>query len=329
MNGSPFGPGREFERISRILAGAPIASTEVLVGPGDDAAVLHPDLVISCDLTVEGVHFQRAWLSDPAIGRRAVGAAVSDLAAMGARLVGVLAAVASPASGVAGEDMMTGVRRRVEELGGCLLGGDLTRSPGPRFIDVVAVGRVTEPLRRGGADPGSELWVTGHLGGAAAAVALWRRGVEPPDPLRRAFAEPTPRLEAAAWLAERADARAAIDLSDGLAGDAAHLGAASGTRIVLKADALPSHPHLPRDMDHVELALHGGEDYEILVAVAPGRIGPEEVGEFRRTFQLPLSQVGFVTEGEGVFLVPTGGGTPEPLQRGGYDHFDPSTEQES
>jgi thiamine-monophosphate kinase len=321
VNPIRFGPGGEFRRIGRILDGMAALPAGVRVGPGDDAAVLEPDLVVSTDLMVEEVHFRRGWLSMPELGRRAVAAAVSDLAAMAASLQGILASVAVPGSGGEAEEVMAGARVEVESLGGVLLGGDLARSPGPVFVDVVAVGRARIPLLRSGAREGDELWITGLVGGAAGAVTVWERGEVPTPGLRRAFAAPTPRLEPARWLVREASARAAIDLSDGLAGDAGHLAAASGVRVVLDGEEIPVHPELPRGREGLELALHGGEDYELLVAVPKGSLTPFRVEEFRGTFDLSLSRVGRVERGEGVLLVPPGEGDPIPLTRGGHDHF--------
>jgi thiamine-monophosphate kinase len=320
-----LGSGEEFDRIREFLAGAPALHPGVLLGPGDDAAVLAPDLVISTDLSVEGIHFRLDWLSAREAGARATTAALSDLAAMGAEPIGVLVSVASVGRSPATE-AMEGVKAVAGLHGACLLGGDLTRSPGPLLLDVVAVGRTSAPLLRSGARAGDELWVTGVLGGAAAAVALWSGGMEPPGSLRLAFAEPRARMAEARWLLDRFPVRAGLDLSDGLAGDAGHLAAASGVGVVLEQRAIPVHPvllgeHLPPGRTPLELAIHGGEDYELLLAIEPGGIGPEGVEEFRESFDLRLSRVGRVEGGAGVGMAPADGGPVVRLRRGGYDHF--------
>jgi thiamine-monophosphate kinase len=294
------------------------------VGPGDDAAVLSDGLVLTTDLSMEGVHFRLDWLSPEEVGYRAAAAGVSDLAAMAAEPVALFASVAVPGDGAVVEPLMRGVKRLAAEVGMPLLGGDLTRSPGPVVVDVVSVGRTTDPLVRSGARAGDEVWVTGSLGGAAGAVALWSRGGEPPPELRRAFVSPAPRVREALWI-RAAGARAGLDLSDGIAGDAAHMAAASGVAIVLEADAIPVHPalagvRLPPGVDPRELALHGGEDYELLVAAPEGILGPR-VEEFVKRFDLLLSKVGGVEEGEGVFLASGGGVDRGRLLRGGYDQF--------
>ena len=210
-----LGPGREFDLIRSFLdAGGAEPGPAVRVGPGDDCAVVTADgLAISVDMTVEDVHFRRAWLEPDEVGYHAAAAALSDLAAMAARPIGVLASIA--------------------------LGGDLTRSPVPLVVDVTAIGEAPRPVLRAGARPGEEVWVTGQLGAAAAAVEAWLAGREPDPAARSAFARPTPRTREALWLAGRGVPSAMVDLSDGIAGDAGHLAAASGVRLVIRARALP------------------------------------------------------------------------------------------
>lgn len=328
-----LGPGAEFDLVRSFLSGGDRTAPGVRVGPGDDALVLDDGLVVSTDLAVEDVHFRRSWLEDEEIGYRATAAGLSDLAAMAAEPLGALVSFALPASqgAEAATRTVAGVREALATVGGALLGGDLSTSPGPRILDVVSVGRAERPVLRIGARPGDELWVTGRLGAAAGAVRAWRAGGRPPRALREAFARPVPRVYEAAWLVREADVRALIDLSDGLAGDAAHLAAASGVRVLLDEERVPVHPalaELPVDDDAEEdpsreplhHALHGGEDYELLLAAAPGSMEPL-AGEFSVRFGVPLTRVGRVEEGAGVHVrSPEGRGT-RPLERGGWDHF--------
>ena len=217
---------------------------------------------------------------------------------------------------------MRGLRDRVEELGGALIGGDLTRSPGPLLVDVVALGRTEYPLLRSGAHLGDELWVTGRLGGAATAVRGWQSGREPAPAHRALWAEPAPRLTEARWLARHAGARAAIDLSDGLAGDAAHLGGASGLGIELDGFEIP----LAEGVGDLETALRGGDDYELLVACPRGGLDPRGVEDFGRTFDLEITRIGRTTRGAGVALRHEPGGIPLLLAGSGYDHFQDEAE---
>lgn len=317
-----LGPGGEFDLIRRFLASDPAPGGSVLVGPGDDAAVLVGGWVLSTDLSVEDVHFRRAWITDQEVGYRAAAAALSDLAAMAAEPVGVLVSMAIPPSGgVDAEAVQRGVREAAGAVGATVLGGDLSRSPGPLFLDITVVGRAPAPVLRAGARPGDEIWVTGELGGAGAAVALWNSGREPDPRLRAAFARPVPRVAAALELARAGVARAMVDLSDGLAGDAGHLAAAGRVRVVLETDLIPLHPALVGALspaEALEAALRGGEDYELCFAAAPGTV--ESAGDLAARAGVRLTRVGRVEEGEGAWLS-TGGGPPAPVGRGGHDHM--------
>ena len=322
---SALGPGREFDLIRGFLAGAPALGEEVRVGPGDDAAVLDGGWVLTCDVSVEDVHFRRAWLSDHEVGYRAAAAAISDLAAMAARPVGILVALAAPRGGVDLAAVHAGLAEAAASSGASVLGGDVSSSPGPLVVDVTAVGRTARPVLRSGARPGDELWVTGALGACAAAVRVLEAGRQPAPELRAALARPVPRVREALWLAEREVAHALIDLSDGLAGDAGHLAAAGRVKIVLDEPALPVAEGALAELGEAEAraaALHGGEDYELCFAAAPGAVDREA---FERHFGLALTRVGEVEDGEGaehegVWLRDAAGILTRP-RAGGFDHF--------
>jgi thiamine-monophosphate kinase len=311
-----LGEGAEFDLIRRVLASSGELPPDVLLGPGDDAAVLEGGWVLSADLSVEDVHFRRAWLSDAEIGYRAGAAALSDLAAMAARPVGVLVSLTlPPAGGADAEAVHAGIREAASAVGAVVLGGDVSRSPGPLVVDVVVVGRTDAPALRSGAVPGDELWVTGVLGGAAAAVGRWTTGTTPEPELRDAFARPVPRVAEALRLAALGVVHALVDLSDGLAGDAGHLSAAGGVRVVLEAARIPVAPGARAalgDDEALQAALHGGEDYELCFAAAAGAVHGREL-------DVPLTRVGRVEAGEGVWL-DAGDGEPRRLARGGFSH---------
>jgi len=330
--GSRLGAMREspeFQRIRSLVqaVNAPLAR-EVALGPGDDAAILSLSgsefMVVSTDLSVEGVHFRREWLSWEAIGFRAVAAALSDLAAMAARPVGVLVSLAVPPELDARtlDEMAGGMGACLREQEAALLGGDLSRSPGPAMIDVTVVGAADNPVERAGAVPGDDLWVTGRLGGAALAARAWSGGLEPDPAVRRAFECPRPRTREARGLCAAVDVHAMIDLSDGLAADAAHMAAASGVRMVLEAERVPLHAAL-ESWAQAEVALAvatgGGEDYELLAAVAPGM----EVGAVRKLageLGVELTRIGTVEAGSGVEWVGARGEVLE-APASGFDHF--------
>jgi len=322
-----LGPGAEFDRIRSFLgARERECSGEVRIGPGDDGAVLSGGWIVSTDLSVEEIHFRRDWITPREVGYRATAAALSDLAAMAARPVGGLASVALPVSDPhdVGVALHEGIWDALSAVEGVLLGGDLTASPGPRIVDVTVLGRTRRPVLRSGARPGDELWVTGRLGGAAGAVRAWESGREPPPALRERFVRPRPRVKEIRWLRDRCDLRSLIDLSDGLAGDAAHLAAAGGVSPVIQGASVPVEPLLREwagEEEAIDLALGGGEDYELLLVAPPGSVG-EWAREFAERFGLPLTRIGRIEDGEGVLWIPPGEEEPRLLAAGGFDHFD-------
>jgi thiamine-monophosphate kinase len=322
-----LGSGGEFDAIRRFLREAGPLPTEALVGPGDDAAVLEGGWVVSTDLSVEDVHFRHGWGADDEIGYRAAAAALSDLAAMAARPVGVFVSLAIPEDDRFDAGLVhDGVREAAAGVGAGILGGDVSRSPGPLVLDIVVLGQTDRPLLRAGAEPGDELWATGVLGGSAGAVRMWETGREPPDELRRLFLRPTPRVRAAQVLAEQNVAVALIDLSDGLAGDAGHLAAAGGVGIVLEADGVPVNPVVRELLGAdaaLELALHGGEDYELCFSARAGTVDPRRLSSLLDG--LEMSRVGRVVEGTGVMLEDPAGDVV-PLKRGGFSHLEGGVE---
>ncbi|HEU0012053.1 MAG TPA: thiamine-phosphate kinase [Longimicrobium sp.] len=323
--GFGLGPGAEFDLIRGFLRGAADPRGDVRVGPGDDCAVVAGDgIALSTDMSVEGVHFRRDWLAPDEIGWRAAAAALSDLAAVAARPIGILVSLAAPPedAGAFAAEVMAGCRAAAASVGAALLGGDLTASPGPLVIDVTVVGECPRPVLRSGARPGHEVWVTGELGAPAACIAALRGGRAPHPAARERFARPRPRVAEALWLAERGLAASLLDLSDGLAGDAAHLSAASGAAILLSPEIIPVHPALhplPPD-DALRLALSGGEDYELCFTAEVGLV-ERHAAEFERTFHLRLSPVGRVGGGDGVWFVDVEGHR-RPTGLRGWRHFE-------
>lgn len=321
----------EFHRIRDMLdvASRLPRPPELELGAGDDAAVLRPAageaLVLSTDLSIEGVHFRREWLTWETIGYRAAAAALSDLAAMAARPLGALVSVAlaPELEPIVYEQLATGFAEALSTAEAALIGGDTSRSPGPAFVDVCVVGAAADPIRRTGAEPGDQVWVTGRLGGAAAAVLAWQSALEPHPSARRRFERPRPRWRESRWLAERGVVRAAIDLSDGLVGDARHLARASGVGLRLRADTVPLDDALEGWNDEGvarRIAAGGGEDYELLFVAPVGRVDGVRTA-FESAFDLELTRIGDVTEGFGVSWIDRAGEPVDPPAPAGFDHF--------
>lgn len=314
---SRLGAGGEFDRLRAIFARLGSDARDL----GDDCALVSVagrTIAISIDLSLEGVHFRTDWLSFREIGWRATAAALSDLAAAGATPLGVLTSVGLPVRGRGmgkghadpATEIMAGVGAATRSVDAHVLGGDLVRSP--RYLaDVCALGLVTRPVRRNGARAGDGLWVTGRLGGAGRALQALQARRRMAPALRRRFARPVPRIAAGRWLA-RHGARAMIDISDGLAGDAGHIAAASDVAIEIELESVPCWPGVtPRD------AVRSGEEYELLVALPRG-FGESQARAFRRFTGLPLTRIGRCARGRGVRILDHGRQiTPPP----GFDHF--------
>ena len=323
----------EFLRhLRRALGGA---GAGVRLGIGDDAAVLDclpgQSLVLTCDAAVEGVHFRRDWFTESEIGQRAVRCAVSDLAAMGARPAAVLLTlIVSPEEeATAAQAVVEGAARASEELGARLVGGETVGSEGPLTLDVVAAGfvRAGRELRRSGARPGDVVAVSGTLGDSAAGLAALAAGLEGQEAVAaiRRYKAPEPRLALGALLSGCEGVHAAIDISDGLLRDAGHVAEQSGVGIELFADALPLSPAsravaAALGTDPAAWALTGGEDFELLVTVAPMEHG-EVAHRARRDCAVELLGIGQVVEGHGVSLR-RGDDTPvDAPSTTGWDHF--------
>ena len=319
-----LGKGSEFDLIRGFLRSGGTLPPEIVVGPGDDCAVLDDGLVVSVDISLEGIHFRQEWITLQEAGYRAAVAGLSDLAAMAAEPLGLLVslAVGSKAPEEAARQLNAGVVEAAGDAGVQILGGDLSSSPGPAVVDIVALGRTERPLLRSGSRPGDDVWVTGWLGGSGAAVAAWMRGETPGPGLRSAFCRPTPRIREARWLAERVTLHSGIDLSDGLAGDAGHLAAASGVALILDLERLPFSPdlvsHRIEKEERLRFALQGGEDYELCLTAPEGVLRPL-CSPFQQEFGIPLSRVGRVAAGEGVAVEDALGF--EGFESGGFSHF--------
>jgi thiamine-monophosphate kinase len=320
----------EFDLIARLVeltgesrraraedAGTSDVGAEIQVASGDDAAVTAPRGVTatSVDAFVEGVHFRRDTAPLESIGGKAIAAALSDLAAMGAAPGEAYVQLGIPADlDEAGSiELGRGLASAASTYDVAVIGGDVTRAPVLILaLTVVGHARSADQLvSRSGARPGDVVTVTGELGGAAAGLLLLDRpelasAVAPAlaDGLRRRQLEPTPRLDAGRVLAG-CGATAMIDLSDGLGGDAFHVAMASGAGIVIELEGLPRQAGVEEvavaaGVDPTELVAAGGEDYELLATLPP-----EQVAVARDAVEstgVKLTVVGEVIAGEGVEL---------------------------
>jgi thiamine-monophosphate kinase len=272
----------EFGLIERIITRLS-GSAAIIVGPGDDAAVIRaPDarVVASTDTLIEGRHFRRDWSGPGDIGHRAAAEAMADIAAMGAVPTGVLVGLGCPPDLPVNwvEELVDGMREESGELGAAVVGGDVVRSD-TVVLAMTALGDLQrrDPVTRGGARAGEVVAVTGRLGWSAAGLAVLARGFRSPAVVVGAHRRPEPPYAEGPRAAE-AGATAMCDISDGLVQDVGHLASASGVGIDLRRDALVVPARL-RDVgralgvDPMDWLLGGGDDHS-LVATFPAKSGP-------------------------------------------------------
>jgi len=307
----------EFQLIERFLSPFKRKGPGLIVGPGDDCAVLRPgagaDLCVTTDALVEGVHFDPVYFSDRDIGHKALAVNLSDLAAMGAEPRWFLCSVACRQEDVRRiSDLARGMAPLAAGAGILLAGGNFTRADA-LSIHITAAGEVPEgtALRRDTARVGDRIYVTGTVGDAALALALRSIGRKAGATLVRQL-RPEPRLKAGALA--RPFAHAAIDVSDGLLQDLQHVLAASKVGASIDSKALPVSRTFKDMATNLDLALTGGEDYELLLFV------PQERSlEFERAFQHARERVtciGEVTRARGLRVA----GAPH-VRASGFDHF--------
>jgi thiamine-monophosphate kinase len=315
VSGLALGPGREFDTIRAMLA----RWGSVASGIGGDAAELTiPDgqhLLVSTDTSVEGVHFRRDWLTPTEIGYRATAAALSDLAAVAAMPLALLLSLGVPPGWLSSlGDIADGVAEAARAARAHIVGGDTVQADA-LSLTVTVLGVSAQPLSRGAARPGGHVYVTGALGGPAAALRALLDGERPDTAAWGRFAHPEPRLMESRWLAQHGVV-AAIDISDGLVADAQHIAAASHIRVSLALDRLP----VVAAMSPLDAAA-SGEEYELLVVTRPG--ATIDVAAFTRAFSLPLTEIGIVEAEDAVGRVDVtlGGALVDPPR--GYDHFSP------
>ena len=299
----------EFGLVARVTARLAMGPG-VLVGPGDDAAVVAaPDgrVVVTTDVLVEGRHFRLDWSTAYDVGRKAAAQNLADVAAMGARPTALVVGLAAPASFGVGdaEQLALGLAEEAARCGASVVGGDVVACDAV-VVSVTALGSLDDrpPVLRGGARPGDVLVVAGTLGGSAAGLAALRAG-RPDLAAVAAHRVPDPPYEAGPALAAYG-ATAMIDVSDGLTGDLAHVAAASGVGFVVDVAGLPRHPFVAEaaaalGADPVAWVLAGGEDHALVATLPSAPPGYVVVGR-------AVAEPGITWEG--VTAVPES-----------YDHF--------
>ena len=302
-----LGPGAEFDSIRSMIE----RWGNRAVGLGDDAAEVKIErgdtLVVSVDAAVEGIHFRPEWLEPSEIAYRAVTAALSDIAAMAAKPLGVLTAITlperwRPSLGA----IASGIGDAIEAAGTVIRGGNL--SDGSELtIATTVLGSAFKPIRRNAAVSGHAIYVTGRLGGPTKALQLIEQRGDP-SRFRERLTRPVARIREALWLADNG-AAALIDISDGLVADLRHLAAASEIGIEIDADRVPRV-----DGAEVNDALTGGEEYELIVAT-PAEL---DAAAFLARFGIPLTHIGVATANAKESVV-VRGAVVAGLR--GYDHF--------
>ena len=308
----------------------------VLVGIGDDAAAVETGAVslITTDSLVEGIHFRRGFGPDALIGRKALSVNLSDIDAMGgvARYATVSLCLPSEALLAFVDGLYDGLLERARETGVQIVGGNLSRTPDAIVVDVALLGQADTLVRRSGARPGHVALVTGSLGAAAMGVRLMEEGVGrdgarvEDERERRCIAaqlDPAPPVGFGLAAGRAGLAHAAIDVSDGLSGDLLNVCQESGVAAWLDAGALPIDDAVKsltqeRGGDALELALHGGEDYQLLLAAPPEAV--PGLRDLAARSKVALTAIGGFQEGEPALRLRTGAGDAALVPRS-HEHF--------
>jgi thiamine-monophosphate kinase len=308
----------------------------VMTGMGDDCAVLRlqprigerskskrkqNDVLVTTDLSLEGIHFRRDWHSAETVGHRCLARGLSDMAAMGGGPVAAFLSLAIPRGLPKGwlEGFTRGLLTLAKRYGVTLAGGDTAQSPDGILADIVVVGTVSKgkSVLRSGARPGDRIYVSGELGGSAAAVAEMskkpKRKLNPRDYPRHFL--PEPRIELGRILREKGLAFAMIDTSDGLSTDLAHICEESGVGAEILTEAIPrASVGKPAREVSLELALHGGEDYELLFTAPRSKLIPSLIAG------IPITLIGHIIRERTMFLI-TKNGIRRGLPAQGWEHF--------
>lgn len=315
-NGMPLQEKALIKRVRRRVRDG----SSVVTGIGDDCAVLRVppghELLVTTDFTIEKVHFRRDWHRPEVVGRRCLARGLSDIAAMGGEPTAAFLslALASDVPQKWVDRFFTGLLSLADEFQVPLAGGDTAESPGGIQADIVVVGSVPQgtAVLRSGARPGDQIYVTGELGGAAAAIAQLAAG-QSMGPESRTHFRSRPRLAVGKWLRRKSVPSAMIDVSDGLSTDLSHICEESHVGAQIEAGAIPrARVGKKKQEVALELALHGGEDYELLFTSSQNV--PAQVAGVR------VTRIGRITQSSGMRLLDAKGRATK-LGARGWEHF--------
>jgi thiamine-monophosphate kinase len=320
----------ERDLIARVQAQLPPPPNWLLVGIGDDAAVVEPERnrleVLSVDAVVDGVHFDRRFTPPEAIGHRALAVNLSDLAAMGASpRLALLSMALPPTLPIRDFDAIVA---SIVQLAGehrlHVVGGNLTRTPGPLAIDVTVLGSVKrrQALTRRGAKLDDAVYVTGTLGAAAAGLQMLQQGAAPGGDCVHRYLFPAPRMRFGQLLARNKAASSCMDLSDGLSDGLQQIAAASGVGMTIDASALPIDPgarqwFTQEGIDPVSAAVAGGDDYELIFTARPRTRG--RLRSVLNHAGLPATRIGTCTADPAVVIRVARDGVTEDRSLAAFD----------
>jgi thiamine-monophosphate kinase len=295
----------------------------VVLGIGDDCAILRipptHEILVTTDFSLQNVHFRQEWHPPEVVGHRALARGLSDIAAMGGRPVAAFLSLALPRSTKQNwvDRFLKGMLKLADVFRVSLAGGDTAESRDGVLVDIVVVGSVPKrtAVRRSGARPGDRIFVTGSLGGAAAALDLLFSGQKLRPMYYPQHFHPIPRIELGQVLREKKLASSMIDVSDGLSTDLGHICEESGVGAKIEAEALPL-ARIGRPARAVDLhsALHGGDDYELLFTVPRGKRMPRKIAG------VPITQIGFITRSNRISLM-NARNVRRKLEPQGWQHF--------
>ena len=312
--------------MARFGRGRPAGSrARIIAGIGDDCAVLRfpsgTDSLVTTDFSLEGVHFRRDWHPPESVGHRCLARGLSDIAAMGGEPVAVFLSLALPRDVPQSwvRSFIHGLTSLAKKYGATLAGGDTAESPKGILADIIVMGAVPrgKAVLRSGARPGDLIYVSGELGGSATAVlemqAHPRKRLSPRDYPRHFW--PEARIGLGGLLREKRLASSMIDTSDGLSTDLLHICDESGVGAELDAAKIPrARVGRPAGVVDFEVALHGGEDYELLFTVPERKRVPTRIGG------VPITQIGKITRAQKMVILDQQG-VARKLEPRGWEHF--------